>query len=624
MKNIKGLTLFETMLVVSISMAVMVVATMWLSVYQKQKYASGVATDVVQIVSAIDKRIFLDGYDSTKWGDLEYSNNSEVRNFFNEKLISKTAGCGKSNGWEPITDKVENVTEASKMENAALLPCNLWSEKTPWGSDLSVQINDDNGKISSVDLFFKMKDNESFEENFSYMRKALSEMKAKDNQEISGVHYYTFVNESDKNTPITPLKCLDLKSSCLLKATFSAEEGGSEHLLVSGKNSMINSAITFKPDSANQAVSCLRWKYDGSGNYVSSTVKCGFGIYDTADTETNKRVDLVMDSVTTKGFYLNKSCNRYNYNFTSQTLQVEGTSPCGIYEQDGSVIQVVDKMYADNLFARQIQAKDLFISNLDVKEALTVMDTLTAKGNVKVDGNTKINQGLTVEKDAKFLKNLEIGDTLNVKEDTTLNAVAAENIYSATDITANTFKGDFLDLNLSKGINDICNASEAGKITATTQATNTDYKNILLVCKATTKAPSDFRWRSIGGIEGQIMAFTTQCPPGWKKFSQADGRFLIGAGRYVEGATIYNYNVGDTGGEAMHVLNINEMPNHQHETHVPTGFCTKNCVTAGVETNHTDMVWSSNSNIKTSSTGGNKAHENRPPYVAVNWCIFET
>lgn len=624
MKKLQGMTLFETMLVVSISMAIMVVGTMWLSVYQKQKFASNVATDVVQVMSAIDKRIFLDGHQSSKWGDLQYSDNNEVRNFFNEKLISKTAGCGKSNGWEPITDKIENTTEASKMEKVALVPCNLWSEKTPWDSDLSLDVETDNGNVTAINLYFKSKDDAAFEEDFPYYRKALTEMKAKDSNEISGIHYYTFVDSSDKTTPITPIKCLDIKSSCLLKATYSAEDVGTEYLSVTGSNSMVNSAITFKPDATNPAVTCLRWKYDTSGNYVSSTVKCGFGVYDTADTETNKRVDLVMDSVSTKGFYLNKSCNRYNYNFNSQTLQVEGTSPCGIYEEDGSVIQVVDKMYADNLFARQIQAKDLFVSNLDVKEALTILDTLTANGNVKVDGKTTINQGLTVDKNANFNKDLEIGETLNVKGDSTLESVAAENIYSATNITSKTFKGDFLDLNLSKGINDLCNASEAGKITGSTQSSGLDYKNILLICKATAKAPSDYRWRSIGGIEGQVMAFNTQCPPGWKKFSQADGRMLVGTGKYVEGASVYNYNVGDIGGEAMHTLTIDEMPNHQHDSHVPTGGCFSNCVSAGVQTSHTNTVWSSNSQIKTSSTGGNRPHENRSPYIAVNWCVFET
>lgn len=621
MKKNSGLTLFETMLVMSIAIGVMVSGAYMLSVYQKKKFASTVATDVVQVIAAIDKRMSLDGYKADKWGDLNYNGTADVRDFFNEKLISKEASCGKSNGWEPITDKIEGTIEAAKMEKVSLVPCNLWSEKTPWGTELSIDFTTENNNVNTINLYMKFKNDEEFQKNIPFVRNALTEMKAKDNQQISGVHYYTFVDESDKSSPISPLKCVDLKSKCLLKATFSSEDSGNEFLQVNGKNSMVNSAISFKPEASQQAVNCLRWKYDTSGNYVSSQVKCGLGIYDTSDTEPNKRVDLVIDTVTTKGFYLNKNCNKYSYNFSSQSLQLDGNSPCGIYEQDGSVIQVVENINTENLYASQIQAKDLFISNLDVKEALTILDTVTAKGNVKVDGKTTINQGLTVDKNALFNKNLEIGETLNVKGDTTLEAVAAENIFSATNITSKTFKGNFLDLNVSKGINDACSLTEAGMITGSTQTIGVDFKNILLICKATAAAPSTYKWRSINGIENQVMAFNTACPPGWKKFSAADGRTLVGTGIYIEGAITYNYSLGQIGGEAMHALTIDEMPTHSHGAPLPGGGAGPN---AGIKRDNTDTVWSSNGSIQTSSTGGNKAHENRSPYIAVNWCIYES
>jgi hypothetical protein len=625
LKNLTGLTLMETMLVVTISLSVLSLAIYWLGIYQKSKAASVVAYDVVEVVTAIDRRIFIDGYDSSKWGTLKYSNNNDVRKFLNEKLISSEAPCGLANGWKPVTDKFTDAAEIAKMEKSSLIQCNLWSEKTPWNALTEVEVVEFDNKVTSVNLYIKQKNDAIFEENFNYLRQAVTEMKEKDSKKIAGLHYYSFVNDVDKNTPISALQCSKLKSKCLIKASFSSESTGSESLLVNGNNSMINSAITFKPDRDSPSLNCLRWKFDETGSYSSSDVKCGIGVYDTSSTEQNKKIDVVINSMTSKAMYLDKTCNQYEYNYSNQTLEITGSSPCGIYEADGSVIQAVQKMYTRNLIAQKIKARDLFVSSLDVKEALTIMETVTARGDVKVDGKTTINQGLTVDKGAKFNENLEIKKTLNVYGNTNVQAIAAENMYSAHNMTAKTFKGDYLELNVTKNINSACDASEAGTMTATTLATNADFKNTLLICRATAKNPSDFRWRSLNGLEGQIMSFNSECPPGWKRFEAAAGRTLIGTGRYVEGANVYNYNLGDQGGEAMHMLTIDEMPTHQHDSHTPSGSCPSgNCQVAGIQTTHTDTVWSSNSNIRTSSTGGNKAHENRSPYIAVNWCIFET
>lgn len=625
LKNLTGLTLMETMLVVTISLSVLSLAIYWLGIYQKSKAASVVAYDVVEIVTAIDRRIFIDGYDSSKWGTLKYSNNNDVRKFLNEKLISSEAPCGLANGWKPVTDKFTDAAEIAKMEKSSLIQCNLWSEKTPWNALTEVEVVEFDNKVTGVNLYIKQKNDALFEENFNYLRQAVTEMKEKDSKKIAGLHYYSFVDDVDKNTPISAVKCSKLKSKCLIKASFSSESTGSEELLVNGNNSMINSAITFKPDRDSPSLNCLRWKFDETGAYSSSDVKCGIGVYDTASTEPNKKIDVVINSMTSKAMYLDKVCNQYEYNYSNQTLEITGSTPCGIYEEDGSVIQAVQKMYTRNLTAQKIKARDLFVSNLDVKEALTVMQTVTARGDVKVDGKTTINQGLTVDKGARFNENLEVKKTLNVFGDTNVQAVAAENMYSANNMTAKTFKGDYLELNVAKSINSVCNASEAGTMTATTLSTNNNFKNTLLICRSTAKNPSDYRWRSLNGLEGQIMAFNSECPPGWKKYDDAAGRTLIGTGRYVEGSSVYNYALGDKGGEAFHMLTIDEMPTHQHRSHVPSSSCTAgSCANAGVQRTHNDTVWSSNSNIRTSSTGGNQAHENRSPYIAVNWCIFET
>ena len=89
-------------------------------------------------------------------------------------------------------------------------------------------------------------------------------------------------------------------------------------------------------------------------------------------------------------------------------------------------------------------------------------------------------------------------------------------------------------------------------------------------------------------------------------WQQIQGRFLLAAGG--------GYSAGATGGEASHTLTAAEMPAHSHT------------VSGGV------LVWKANSNltvwsepgacsngtsVTTSTSGGNTAHNNMPPYLAV-------
>jgi len=80
-------------------------------------------------------------------------------------------------------------------------------------------------------------------------------------------------------------------------------------------------------------------------------------------------------------------------------------------------------------------------------------------------------------------------------------------------------------------------------------------------------------------------------------------KFVAGAGS--------SYAVGDTGGEATHVLTIAEMPVHDH---VVTGG------TAG-GSGHVRRDALNNSNHTTNSSGNGSAHENRPPYYALAYMM---
>ena len=82
-------------------------------------------------------------------------------------------------------------------------------------------------------------------------------------------------------------------------------------------------------------------------------------------------------------------------------------------------------------------------------------------------------------------------------------------------------------------------------------------------------------------------------------------RFVVGAGA--------SYNINDTGGEATHVLTIDEMPAHSHQ--VPTyieGGPAAGFVSAGYEKVQ---------NINTTSVGGGQPHNNLPPYIGLTFII---
>ena len=87
-------------------------------------------------------------------------------------------------------------------------------------------------------------------------------------------------------------------------------------------------------------------------------------------------------------------------------------------------------------------------------------------------------------------------------------------------------------------------------------------------------------------------------------WEQIQGKFLLGAGS--------GYSAGATGGEATHKLTVAEMPAHTH-TYFVQGL------TVYGQSGNQIAVYApkTNSYPASSSTGGNAAHNNMPPYMVV-------
>ena len=82
-------------------------------------------------------------------------------------------------------------------------------------------------------------------------------------------------------------------------------------------------------------------------------------------------------------------------------------------------------------------------------------------------------------------------------------------------------------------------------------------------------------------------------------------KFLLGAGG--------DFDLASTGGETEHTLTVDEIPRHSHNiVHMKRGDS---------DNGGDDVVFTKNEeqhSYSTESSGGGKAHNNMPPYVAVN------
>ena len=90
-------------------------------------------------------------------------------------------------------------------------------------------------------------------------------------------------------------------------------------------------------------------------------------------------------------------------------------------------------------------------------------------------------------------------------------------------------------------------------------------------------------------------------------------RFLLGAGD--------SYAAGGTGGEAWHLLTVNEMPSHSHSMPNPEWTSGDYVETwpawASLYTASEQATEFSRAPGSTQNTGGTKPHNNMPPYLAV-------
>lgn len=148
-------------------------------------------------------------------------------------------------------------------------------------------------------------------------------------------------------------------------------------------------------------------------------------------------------------------------------------------------------------------------------------------------------------------------------------------------------------------------------------------------------------------------AFSLSSDTDTTKFRLPDlcGRFPIGVGSYSEsntnGETSYSYNIGNSGGEAKHVLTVSEMPMHNHNSSsstttgnitttsngshshgIPTGNSTTSTASSAQKGDNSNYgsfncnsAGSHTHSVKLYARGSGAVHENRPPFIALYFII---
>jgi microcystin-dependent protein len=140
---------------------------------------------------------------------------------------------------------------------------------------------------------------------------------------------------------------------------------------------------------------------------------------------------------------------------------------------------------------------------------------------------------------------------------------------------------------------------------------------------------------------GVIILTQAECGSlgsGWTRFSDADGRFVVGAGKGSDSNGVNrSFVTGEVGGEYEVTLDVDQIPKHNHSIRTGYGFDEHDGL-AGVAAGGSDEtgIYQDFYNpppgalegrghgvlpLVISNTGENKPHQNMPPFLALNLCI---
>lgn len=639
-----GVTLIESIISLSLISTGVISGTVFYLDKQASEQLDFEAKRINYIISGFDSRFHLDGYSNLLWKQEKTANtNDKVKKILENSLISTyNRECGLASGWNP---QQEDEKEQS------LMPCDYTDlSKSNFNYTFKLE-SDPNNFIERIELLISTKESvveiEKFNKNLENLINVRNRLPKEEQITYSGLKDFYFAKEADPEKRITLNECTKAKENCVIVASWD-RAGETEELRRDGKNSIINDHISFRTDSFSDPLLCDFWNYNEvTKNYdLIESEKCGLGIYE-QDIDT-PFIKALGENLNTEGVFLNASCNSYKSNAAGYLI-ADGVVPCGIYE-DKNNLKIMT-------ISSNLDAESASVSDLVSKEVTSeTMNNALLKVNGETFFTTLNVELTTVFKDTVEFKDLIVEKNIIINE-ANLNTltVTAENTFSNP-----TFEDNVL---IEKDL-EVTDQVSAPYLLSTTDALagescNTSLENnmaiqkdegILIICKHNPRT-NGLTWQS--NSLGEISPFDGECPIGWRELTEAEGRFIVGSGtidsivldtsiRDQNGDLDFSrmakikevYKEGDIGGKSSIQLTEDQIPNHDHSTvntdHAILGQESAREKLGGVEFKANSKILESDKNnapsqgdLSTDSVGLNKAHENRPSYYAVTWCVSE-
>jgi hypothetical protein len=411
MKNlnkIKGLTLIEVMVLMSLILGfILIFLNMDMATNEKQNTRK-IGTQLNMIVSAVDKRISIEGKSFGYWKNGTSWSGPQFKDFLRQELIgANNTTCGNpSKGWKPTVDMADLDIKSQEgkavdlmHQNALkgkLIPCTLWTVY-PYDIVPSAKITSDaNNNLASVVLSFKFANDADWIKGFSKFNESYSFAKEEKNTTLLTTKSFYYTNASQNIIDMN--QCMTLKNQCSmnLKISVGSSSTDDKKFKVDSSNSFETNLGFAKSVQANQQIECQIWTKDSSTNppiWNTRPTACGV----TGGSNGDKEVGLIGDNIDAQNIKITGRCIDYKDKFP--VTGSDYNSECGMID-NGTYVQ----LNSSELHALKVAAESFYVNKvaninvLDVNKSSsssTVVDTLFKSVGKSLDDIEAAKETLT-------------------------------------------------------------------------------------------------------------------------------------------------------------------------------------------------------------------------------------